>query len=301
LKDNGLEALTSDYPDRFQYRADGGAYLNLRGLPLEALREIDEVAIAKLRWIVRGLQFAMADGADSGHVGGSSSKTEQILALLTSGVLAFDPLHPKHPGRDRLAWSAGHTTPLFHGVVALIYECLRRKGVALSDCAMSQDTLPGGFRPMTAFATYGVFTCMMANAVRVTLINSDVNPSAAAFFIMLAAHDGPETGEDGPTHHGLFWMSLYSAYPGISLQAAGRQRSGGNAVSGGAARRTRSVLVHAARHPGLEARRRRAPGARGHPRRLRFQTVSRKRKAQESAGDQRRAGDAQHAPDPAGD
>jgi transketolase len=142
LKDNGLEALTSDYPDRFQYRADGGAYLNLRGLPLEALREIDEVAIAKLRWIVRGLQFAMADGADSGHVGGSSSKTEQILALLTSGVLAFDPLHPKHPGRDRLAWSAGHTTPLFHGVVALIYECLRRKGVALSHAARSYTVYP---------------------------------------------------------------------------------------------------------------------------------------------------------------
>jgi transketolase N-terminal domain/subunit len=35
----------------------------------------------------------MADGAGSGHVGGSSSKTEQILALLTSGVLGFAVLH----------------------------------------------------------------------------------------------------------------------------------------------------------------------------------------------------------------
>jgi transketolase len=70
---------------------------------------------------------------------------------------------------------------------------------------------------MTVFATYGVFTCMMANAVRMTLINNDVNPNASAFFIMLAAHDGPETGEDGPTHHGLFWMSLYTAYPGIKV------------------------------------------------------------------------------------
>ena len=34
---------------------------------------------------------------------------------------------------------------------------------------------------------------------------------------MLAAHDGPETGEDGPTHHGLFWMSLFTAYPGIKV------------------------------------------------------------------------------------
>ena len=94
---------------------------------------------------------------------------------------------------------------------------IAEQNMAMMSCAMSQDTLPGGFRPMTTFATYGVFTCMMANAVRMTLINSDVNPSASAFFIMLAAHDGPETGEDGPTHHGLFWMSLYTAYPGIKV------------------------------------------------------------------------------------
>jgi len=50
-----------------------------------------------------------------------------------------------------------------------------------------------------------------------TLINTAVNPAAKSFFIMLAAHDGPETGEDGPTHHGLFWMSLFSAYPGIKV------------------------------------------------------------------------------------
>lgn len=84
-------------------------------------------------------------------------------------------------------------------------------------CAFAQDTLPGGFRPMSAFATYGVFAPLMSNPVRMTLINSAVNPAARAFFILLAAHDGPETGEDGPTHHGLFWMSLFSAYPGIKV------------------------------------------------------------------------------------
>ena len=51
--------------------------------------------------------------------------------------------------------------------------------MAMMSCAMAQDTLPGGFRPMTAFATYGVFTRMMANAVRMTLINNAVNPQAA--------------------------------------------------------------------------------------------------------------------------
>jgi len=34
---------------------------------------------------------------------------------------------------------------------------------------------------------------------------------------MLAAHDGPETGEDGPTHQGLYWMSMFTAYPGIKV------------------------------------------------------------------------------------
>jgi transketolase len=94
---------------------------------------------------------------------------------------------------------------------------IAEQNMAMMSCAMSQDTLPGGFRPFSAFASYGVFTCMMANAVRMTLINSDVNPAARAFFIVLAAHDGPETGEDGPTHHGLFWMSLFTAYPGIKV------------------------------------------------------------------------------------
>jgi transketolase len=94
---------------------------------------------------------------------------------------------------------------------------IAEQNMAMMSTAIAQDVLPGGFRPMSAFASYGVFTPMMANAVRMTLINNDVNPSARAFFIVLAAHDGPETGEDGPTHHGLFWMSLFTAYPGIKV------------------------------------------------------------------------------------
>lgn len=558
LEKDGLEALRYVAPERLEYRAERGAYIDLRGLQLEPLPEIDEQKIARLCRIVRGLIFAAVDGAKSGHPGGSSSKTEQVLTLLASGVLAFDPRNPKHPGRDRVVWSAGHCSPLSHSLVALVYETLRREEIhltpqaasyalypeqlarfrkidgpsghveshlaladtstgssghgfsaglgfaalhrscglatkvfviagdaeteegmsyearnvaaavgaanlivtldyngfgidgpitealpcpyvshwaaqrwniievdgnnptelayayrlaargfengmptavichtikglhygklensadshgtplahneyveamrrlgfeipgiegdvaadirtvveslddgaagylldrlnesarqiapeddlvtrmqsalgerplldytalvrpavlppeltfkegdsvptrkateawftwamkhtaffylgagdlmksiltgkaenvygivskdnplgrgfrfgiaeqnmAMMSAAMAQDTLPGGFRPMTAFATYGVFTPMMANAVRMTLINTDVNPNANAFFIMLAAHDGPETGEDGPTHHGLFWMSLFTAYPGIKV------------------------------------------------------------------------------------
>jgi transketolase len=558
LESGALDALAASDPERLQYWPEGGAYLNLMGLPLEPLPSIDEEKIAKFCRVVRGLAFAAVDGAKSGHPGGSSSKAEQVLTLLASGTLAFDALHPKHPGRDRIVWSAGHCTPLFHAVLALVYDTLRAAGVrlpaeaeeaavypeqlarfrrfdgpsghvesryaladtstgssghgfsaalgfavlhrscglpakvfviagdaeteegmsyearnlasnlgvqnllvtldynnfgidgpitdvlpspylnhwfaagwnmievdghnvrelacayrladqgfgagrptvvvchtlkgkdygrlegsadshgtplshveyveamrklgfdipgqegdvaadiriviaslapaerdylarrlaaagariapeseltrrmevalagrpmadytrlerpdvlppelvfregdsvptrkateawfawamqrtaffylgagdlmksiltgkaesvygivtaanplgrgirfgiaeqnmAMMSAAIAQDTLPGGFRPMTAFATYGVFTPMMANAVRMTLINSAVNPHASSFFIMLAAHDGPETGEDGPTHHGLFWMSLFTAYPGIKV------------------------------------------------------------------------------------
>lgn len=513
--------------DRLEHRPEGGACLNLMGLPLDPLPEIDEVKIAEICRVVRGLLFTAVDAAQSGHPGGSTSKAEQVVTLLLSGALKFDARHPKHPGRDRVVWSAGHCSPLFHSLLALIYEkredllrfrrwggpsghvesnspladtstgasghgfsaglgfaalhrgcgldtrawviagdaeseegmsyearnvaaalgvenlivtldynrfgidgpiteamngsylshwlglgwnvievdghnirelahayrlaarglgtgrptvvlCHTLKGIhygrlegsadshgtplkheeyvevmrqlgfgpglpsladaerqylhtrleaiardippesaliarmeqalagrplkdyrdferpaelppdlvfregdsiptrkateawfawamrnspfffvgagdlmksiltgkaeqvygvvnrdnplgrgfrfgiaeqnmAMMSTAMAQDTLPGGFRPMTAFASYGVFTSMMANAVRMTLINTDVNPAARAFFIVLAAHDGPETGEDGPTHHGLFWMSLFTAYPGIKV------------------------------------------------------------------------------------
>jgi transketolase len=540
LDPGALDALD---PDRLEYRPAGGAYLNLKGLALEPLPEIDEPHIADLCRVVRGFAFTAVDAAQSGHPGGSSSKTEMVVSLLVSGALRFDAVHPKHPGRDRVVWSAGHCSPLFHAVGALIYEALREAEIAVADecqiaypedllnfrrwggpsghveshspladtstgssghgfsaglgfallhrscgldtrawviagdaeteegmsyearniaatlgarnlivtldynnfgidgpitealpsaylnhwfaqgwniievdghnirelvyayrlaaqgfgperptvvichtvkglhygrlegkadshgtplphdeyvevmrslgfapdlpplepgerayllrrlheiarqippeadlvarmetalagrpladyraferpaelppelvftegdsvptrkateawfawamrnsaffyigagdlmksiltgkaeqvygvmsrenplgrgfrfgiaeqnmammsTAMAQDTLPGGFRPFSAFATYGVFTTMMANSVRMTLINTDVNPAARAFFIMLAAHDGPETGEDGPTHHGLFWMSLFTAYPGIKV------------------------------------------------------------------------------------
>ncbi len=103
--------------------------------------------------------------------------------------------------------------PLGRGIRFGIAE----QNMAMMMVTMSQDILPGGFRPMTAFGSYGVFTSMMANSVRMGLVNNAMNPDAKSFFIMLAAHDGPETGEDGPTHHGLFWMSLFMAYPGIKV------------------------------------------------------------------------------------
>src|SRR5579872_1753101 len=127
----GREALRHIEPDRLVYRPEGGAYLNLKGLALDPLPEIDEAKIAKLCRVVRALAFAAVDAAQSGHPGGSSSKAEQVLTMLLSGAVGFDPWHPKHPGRSRLVWSAGHCSPLFHAVGSLVYETLRRKGFAL--------------------------------------------------------------------------------------------------------------------------------------------------------------------------
>ena len=74
-----------------------------------------------------------------------------------------------------------------------------RFGIAEQNMASSPpltNVLPGGFQAVSAFASYGVFT-MMANSVRMALINNDKTLPTRAF-IMLAAHDGAETGEDGP-------------------------------------------------------------------------------------------------------
>ncbi|MDP1615273.1 MAG: 1-deoxy-D-xylulose-5-phosphate synthase N-terminal domain-containing protein, partial [Methylococcales bacterium] len=123
-----LSALKKKEPKRFKYVAEGGNYLNLKGLELRPVDGFDVERINHLAQIVRGFAFAAIDGIKSGHPGGSSSKVEQVLTLLFSGILAFDPLQPKHPGRDRVVWSAGHCTPLFHSVLALIYESLRQNG-----------------------------------------------------------------------------------------------------------------------------------------------------------------------------
>lgn len=123
-----FDELKQKEPQRFQYKAEGGFYLDLKGLALKPLEGIDPNKTGYIAKIVRGLAFAAIDGIKSGHPGGSSSKVEQLLALLFSGVVAFDPLNPKHPGRDRFVWSAGHCTPLFHSILAIIYHSLRQKG-----------------------------------------------------------------------------------------------------------------------------------------------------------------------------
>ncbi len=88
---------------------------------------------------------------------------------------------------------------------------IAEQNMAMFSSALTQDTLPGGFKPMSVFGTFAVFTPMMANSIRMSLIENK------GFFVALASHDGPETGEDGPTHQGMYWMSLFQAYPGIKV------------------------------------------------------------------------------------
>ena len=128
LSEKDLKALQKKEPKRFKYVAEGGAYLNLQGLNLEPIAGINLEKAEHLAKVIRGLAFCAIDSIKSGHPGGSSSKVEQILSLLLSGEMAFNPLEPNHSGRDRIVWSAGHCTPLFHSILSLIYECLKRRG-----------------------------------------------------------------------------------------------------------------------------------------------------------------------------
>ncbi|MFA7653469.1 MAG: thiamine pyrophosphate-dependent enzyme [Candidatus Magasanikbacteria bacterium] len=107
----------------------------------------------------------------------------------------------------------GPQNPLGRGIRFGIAE----QNMAMMSAALTQDLLPGGFQPVSVFGTYAVFSSMMTNCVRLALIGNHLKPETAGFFIMMAAHDGPETGEDGPTHQGLYWMSMYGAYPGIKV------------------------------------------------------------------------------------
>jgi len=94
---------------------------------------------------------------------------------------------------------------------------IAEQNMAMMSTALTQDKLPGGFQPISTFGTYAVFTTMVCNCIRLSLIGNYLKPDTAGFFVMLAAHDGPETGEDGPTHQGLYWMSIYNAFPGIKV------------------------------------------------------------------------------------
>jgi transketolase len=142
LEPSGLESFKKAEPGRFKSTEDGALYFNIHGLELEPVAGLDLNKLEKLAKILRGFSFAAINNIKSGHPGGSSSKTEQAVALLASGVFAFNPEMPEHPGRDRIVWSAGHCTPLAHSMNALVYEALELTGKSVGkdiDAARTKD------------------------------------------------------------------------------------------------------------------------------------------------------------------
>ena len=76
----------------------------------QPLQSMDEPALAaKARWL-RLQTLEMIGSAGKGHIGGSYSCMELLVALYYGGILRFDPARPDWPGRDRLVLSKGHGT-----------------------------------------------------------------------------------------------------------------------------------------------------------------------------------------------
>ncbi|MDO8538827.1 MAG: transketolase [Opitutaceae bacterium] len=71
---------------------------------------------AKARAIRREI-ITMVYRANSGHVGGSLSATDLLVALYHE-VMRHDPRHPGWPDRDRFVLSKGHCTPVLYATLA---------------------------------------------------------------------------------------------------------------------------------------------------------------------------------------
>jgi transketolase len=67
---------------------------------------------------IRQQTFDMVMKAGVGHLGGSFSAMEILIALYYGGVLNVDSQQPKHPGRDRFILSKGHANNTLYVVLA---------------------------------------------------------------------------------------------------------------------------------------------------------------------------------------
>ena len=69
LEKDQLEALRSSQPERFQYSAEAASYINLKGVDLPPMPEVDEEKIMKLSRVIRAFCYAAIEGGRSGHPG----------------------------------------------------------------------------------------------------------------------------------------------------------------------------------------------------------------------------------------
>ena len=69
----------------------------------------------------------MLNYRQSGHPGGSRSKTYAMVSLMFSGAMRWDVRHPEKRFGDRFVLSAGHTVPLMYATLPVIAEAFRAK------------------------------------------------------------------------------------------------------------------------------------------------------------------------------
>ena len=67
---------------------------------------------------VRFLSIAEVQSAKSGHLG-TALGISDVLTVLFSRFLVFDPKNPKWPNRDRFVLSAGHASPVLYALLHL--------------------------------------------------------------------------------------------------------------------------------------------------------------------------------------
>jgi len=94
---------------------------------------------------------------------------------------------------------------------------IAENNMAMMMAGLSADILPGGFRPISVFGTFGLFLNMASNSIRLATINNATHKEIQGFFIAVSSHDGPDTSQDGPTHQGLNNLSIFKTMPGIKV------------------------------------------------------------------------------------
>jgi len=71
------------------------------------------------------LMDIMLNYRQSGHPGGSHSKTQMLLALMFGGKMRYDIRRPEYRFSDRFILAAGHTIPMVDAVLAMIGDAFR--------------------------------------------------------------------------------------------------------------------------------------------------------------------------------
>jgi len=114
---------------------------------------------AKAAW-VRFQILEMIAAAGKGHVGGSLSCADILVALYAGGVLRHDCSRPQWPGRDRFIFSKGHAVEALYAVLAqagfLSPDSLRSYGTDGSSLGGHPDRLVPGVEVSTGSLGHGL-------------------------------------------------------------------------------------------------------------------------------------------------